>query len=60
MNSQEEHNALIEKIAQQHLWVPTLEERKMDSLDFYNLSVWSIKSALEAAFAAGKSSQSNP
>jgi hypothetical protein len=40
-------------IAQQHLGVETLATRKADSLDFHEVSVWNIKAALEAAYAAG-------
>jgi ABC-type amino acid transport substrate-binding protein len=45
---------LFKKIAQQHLNIETLEERKSDSLDFKEVAVWSVKAALEAAFEAGK------
>ena len=34
--------------------VDTLETRRMDSLDFHSLAVWSIKDALEAAYEAGR------
>ncbi len=40
-------------IAQKHLGVKTLETRKSDRLDFHDVSVWGIKSALEAAYDAG-------
>ena len=46
-------NALFEKIALDHFFIDTLETRKSDSLDFHNVSVWAIKSALEAAYQAG-------
>ncbi len=45
---------LFKQIAQQHLAIETLEERKSDSLDFKEVAVWSVKAALEAAFEAGK------
>lgn len=45
---------LFTQIAQQHLNIETLEERKSDSLDFKEVAVWSVKAALEAAFEAGK------
>lgn len=44
----------IKQIAEKELSLETLEERKMDDLDFHQLSVWEIKSALEAAYEAGK------
>jgi len=44
---------LLADIAQKHLFIETLEERKSDSLDFHEVSVWGIQAALEAAYAAG-------
>ncbi len=48
-------NALktIERIARDELHLETLETRKMDSLDFREQAVWSIKQALLDAYAAG-------
>lgn len=43
----------ILKIAQTHLGLETIETRKSDSLDFYDLAVWTIRAALEAAYTAG-------
>nr|CRH06587.1 Conserved protein of unknown function [Candidatus Magnetococcus massalia] len=40
-------------IALDHLFIDTLEIRNSDSLDFHNVSVWGVKSALEAAYQAG-------
>lgn len=40
-------------IARRHLRLETLEARNSDNLDFSDQSVWSIKAALEEAFAAG-------
>jgi len=45
---------IIQKIAADHLFIDTLETRNADSLDFHEVSVWSIKSALQAAFDAGR------
>jgi len=45
---------IIQKIAAEHLFIDTLETRNADSLDFHEVSVWSIKSALQAAFDAGR------
>lgn len=44
---------LLATIALQALHIPTLETRNSDSLDFYHVSVWSVKDALEAAYCAG-------
>lgn len=44
---------LIERIALEHLHIETLETQNRDRLDFHDLAVWSIKSALETAYAAG-------
>lgn len=41
-------------IAKQHLDLDTLDERRSDSLDFHELSVWQIRAALEAAYRAGE------
>jgi hypothetical protein len=40
-------------IAEKHLFIATLETRNSDSLDFHDVSVWGVRSALEAAFKAG-------
>ena len=40
-------------IAQRHLCIETLETRNSDRLDFHDVSVWGVRSALEAAFKAG-------
>jgi hypothetical protein len=44
---------LILAIARDHLFFETLETRRSDSLDFREVSVWGVKAALEAAYAAG-------
>ncbi|MEG3639292.1 DUF3489 domain-containing protein [Magnetococcus sp. PR-3] len=44
---------LFGQIAQDHLFIDTLETRNSDSLDFHNVSVWGIQNALEAAYKAG-------
>jgi hypothetical protein len=53
-----ELDATLERIAQQHLRVTTLESRQSDAMDFYDLAVWNLKAALEAAFEAGRREQS--
>ena len=45
---------LFEKIALDHLFIQTLETQMSDRLDFHEVSVWSVKSALQAAFEAGR------
>lgn len=47
-------NKTIEIIAREILGLETLEAQNSDSLDFQDLSVGSIKEALEAAYAAGR------
>lgn len=50
----------ISSIAHKHLGLETLEERKSDSLDFSNQSVWSIKNALTLAYMAGQQDKTMP
>ena len=47
-------NKLITQIAQQHLPIETLETRHSDDMDFHDIAVWQIESALRAAFEAGR------
>jgi hypothetical protein len=49
---------LFQQIALDHLFVDTLETRNSDRLDFHEVSVWGIKTALQAAFDAGKQAAS--
>lgn len=53
---QEKLNTLSTAIAQEELLVETLETRMSDNLDFYDVSVWGIKRALERAYEAGQQS----
>ena len=46
-------SSLLEQIALKHLFVETLQTQNRDSLDFHDVSVWAIESALKAAFEAG-------
>lgn len=46
----------IRAIAKKHLGLGTIETQNSDSLDFHDLSVWQIKAALTAAYAAGAES----
>lgn len=51
-------NQLFQRIALDHLFVETLETRNSDRLDFHEVSVWGIKTALQAAFDAGRQAAS--
>lgn len=51
--SADEIELLLESIALDHLFIETLQTRHRDSLDFHDVSVWAVKSALQAAFDAG-------
>ncbi|HEM5564961.1 TPA: hypothetical protein ACGO1A_000729 [Streptococcus suis] len=53
---QEKLHALLTEIAKEELLVETLEKRWSDNLDFYDVSVWGIKRALERAYEAGRQS----
>ena len=55
MNNQARDQQL-QKIAIDHLFIETLETRNSDRLDFYDVSVWAVKAALQAAFEAGQQS----
>ena len=52
--SEQERDMELASIAAKHLDVKTLETRNSDELDFYEVSVWRIKEALEAAYNAGR------
>ena len=47
-------DAQLMEIAERHLFLETLETRNWDRLDFHDVAVWAICSALEAAFEAGR------
>jgi hypothetical protein len=44
---------LLQQIALDHLFIETLETRNSDRMDFHEVSVWAVKSALMAAYEAG-------
>ena len=44
---------LLAQIALDHLFIETLETRNSDRLDFHDVSVWAVQSALVAAYQAG-------
>ena len=52
--SPDEIARLLELIAQDHLFIDTLQTRHSDSLDFHYVSFWGVRSALMAAFEAGR------
>ena len=56
MKQNKDLNKLLAQIAKEHLFIETLETQHSDRSDFLDVAVWSIKSALEAAYAAGKAS----
>ena len=47
-------NPLFEHIAKSILGADTLVPRNSDRLDFFEVNVWNVTEALEAAFAAGQ------
>ena len=54
--TQTQKDQILAQIAQNELHLETLETRKSDSLDFHDCAIWCIKSALDAAYEAGKQS----
>lgn len=46
----------ILQIAKKYFRVQTLKSRRLDRLDFYDVSVWCIQSALIDAYNAGRDS----
>jgi hypothetical protein len=50
---------LLAQIALDHLFIETLATRNSDSLDFHEVSVWGVKSALMAAYQAGLAAGQN-
>ena len=53
----EARDVALAKIASIYLHRDTLETQNSDRLDFSDQAVWSLKAALEAAYAAGKASK---
>ncbi len=53
MKQNKDLNKLLEQIALKHFFIETLETQHSDRLDFHDVSVWAVKRALEAAYAAG-------
>jgi hypothetical protein len=46
-------HSVLAGIARDHLFIPTLETQRADSLDFHDVAVWQVEAALKAAFDAG-------
>ena len=44
----------MQQIALDHLFIETLQTRNSDRMDFHEVSVWGVKSALMAAYEAGR------
>jgi hypothetical protein len=44
---------VIESIARRCFNIDTLVTRKMDNLDFHEVSVWDVRTALQEAYQAG-------
>jgi hypothetical protein len=49
----QQYNQVLETIAKKWFNVETLETRGSDGLDFYDVSVFCMKKALDEAFRAG-------
>ena len=60
MSNNSTRDQQLQQIALDHLFIETLETRSSDSLDFHDVSVWAIKTALQAAFEAGRNAATNP
>jgi hypothetical protein len=54
LNTMQTRDQALTEIAARILDIETLAPRNSDRLDFHELSVWGIKAALEAAYAAGQ------
>lgn len=52
--AEKEIDRQLQQIALDHLFIDTLETRNSDRLDFHEVSVWAVKSALIAAYQAGR------
>ncbi len=53
MKSSQTIDQLFNRIANEHLYIETLETQHRDRLDFHEVAVWGVKCALAAAYAAG-------
>jgi len=46
--------SILARIAKEHMQIETLQTRNHDALDFHTVAVWEAKSALQAAYDAGR------
>jgi hypothetical protein len=51
--AQEDIDARLEAIAREHLGIETLAQRNADSLDFCEVAIWTLRSALLEAYREG-------
>ncbi|WP_210880281.1 DUF6900 domain-containing protein [Roseovarius autotrophicus] len=49
-----QRDARLLEIARRQFHLETLETRNWDRLDFHDVAVWAIRTALEEAFEAGR------
>lgn len=47
---------IFERIVKETMGIETLEQQYSDSLDFHDVSVWSLQAALERAYHEGQKS----
>ena len=57
MTDNEKRAKALEEIANDLLGIETLRTQSNDSLDFHEVSIWSLKAALEAAYRLGRDSR---
>ena len=55
----QQRDQLLAQIALDHLFIETLQTRNSDRLDFHEVSVWAVQSALMAAYQAGLAAGQN-
>ena len=56
----QQRDQLLAQIALDHLFIETLQTRNSDRLDFHDVSVWAVQSALVAAYQAGLAAGQKP
>ncbi len=53
-NTKDEHDRTLEEIAHTQLGIRTLDTRNADRLDFHEVAVWRLKTALATAYSVGQ------
>ena len=53
-NPTDQRDVQLLEIAQRQFRIETLETQNWDRLDFHDVAVWAIRTALEEAFEAGR------